>query len=131
MTTDIDMDVSSAVTFDPHPVIMRGGWHMLCVGVMSQAVHRLASESNLFNSKHIKAGERGGGYCKEGVHQRTQAKEWLGGGVGMITFEDCCDELGVDPARARKKILAWCQSKKRAKLPPPEFFGGGDGQEEG
>lgn len=119
------------ISFDTQPEVINGAWHLLCVGVMSQAVHRLAAETNLFNSRHDNNHiEIGGGFCKEMVHQKAQAREWLKGGVGLVTYEDCCEELGVDPARAREKIMAWCKTRKQLKLPPPEYYGGEDDQEE-
>ena len=121
------MDDDEDISFDTQPEVVSGAWHLLCVGVMSQAVHRLAAETNLFNSKkdndHIHIG---GGFCKEIVHQKTKAREWMKGGVGLVTFEDCCEEMGVDPVRARDKIAAWCRSRKRHRVPSPEFYGGDD-----
>jgi hypothetical protein len=124
------MDDEDDISFDTQPEVVSGAWHLLCVGVMSQAVHRLAAENNLFNNKHYSNRIDGGGACKERNHQKVQAREWLKGGVGLVTYEDCCEEMGVDPARAREKIMAWCRTRKRIKLPPPEYYGGGDDQED-
>ena len=120
------------VVFETQPEVLKGAWHQLCAGVMLQAVQRLASENCLVNTNNYRGGLKvGGGFCKERVHQKAEAREWIKGGVGLITYEDCCREMGVDPARAREKIMAWCRSKKRTKLTPPDFYGGGDDQEEG
>ena len=125
------MDDEDDISFDTQPEVVSGAWHLLCVGVMFQAVHRLASENCLVNTATYRGALKvGGGYCKERVHQKAEAREWLKGGVGLITYEDCCEEMGVDPARAREKIMAWCSTRKRIKLPPAEYYGGGDGQED-
>lgn len=96
--------------------VMTGAWRTLCVGVMLQAVQRLAAETNLFHrGAYLKTDGRGGN-CKERLHQRTGARAWLDGGVGLVTFEDCCAALEVDPDRAREKILAYCHARRRKQL---------------
>lgn len=115
------------VEFEGHESVITAAWHNLCAGVMLQAVQRTAAEMNLFNAPHHqRPAENGGGYSKDRIHEKVLAREWLAGGVGLITYEEACEELGVDPARAREKILAWCQSKKRARLPHPDYYGGDD-----
>jgi uncharacterized protein (DUF58 family) len=32
--------------------------------------------------------------------------------VGVVTFEDCCEAMDVDPVRAREKILEYCNRVK-------------------
>jgi len=81
-----------------------GAWHYLCVGVMLQAVVRSADRCSRWESKN------GRKIDKEIIYQREAARRWLEGGVGLVTFEDCCEALDVDPARAREKIQAYCQS---------------------
>lgn len=115
------------VEFEGHSAVVNAAWHNLCVGVLLQAVQRMAAEMNLFNApQHQRPDCNGGGFCKERIHQKAQAREWLDGGQGVITYEEACEELGVDPDRAREKILAWCQTKKRSRLPHPDYYGGGD-----
>lgn len=102
---------------------MVGGWHYLCVGVLHQAVNRLASETNVWSKQRVESRiKTGGGGDKEVLRQRGTAREWIEGGVGLVTFEDCCEAMGVEPARAREKILEHCGRRKREK-PDPEWGG--------
>jgi hypothetical protein len=98
---------------DVNGEVLAGGWRLLCVGVMHQAVARIEAEG-----KVCKVGSRyrmhgASGLDKERLHQRVQAREWLKGGVGLVSFEDCCEALGVDPERARNKILARAHERRR------------------
>jgi hypothetical protein len=102
---------------------MVGGWHYLCVGVLNQAVNRLANGRQLWGGRFIASRiESGGGADKEIGRQREVAREWIKGGVGLVTFEDCCEALGVDPARARSMILIHCRDR-RGKKPDLEEVG--------
>ena len=111
MSSNIEMDA------------MVGGWHYLCVGVMNQAVNRLSSDRKLWGGGLV-AGRivSGGGADKESGRQREAAREWIKGGTGLVTFEDCCEALQVDPARAREMILKYAHDKRRVK-PDPEEVG--------
>lgn len=92
--------------------IVAGGWKCLCAGVLLQAVQRLSSERKMHprGSQYRMSGASG--LDKEILHQKSNAKEWLAGGIGLITFEDCCDAVGVDPERAREKIESHCRSRR-------------------
>jgi hypothetical protein len=93
--------------------IMNGAWRQLCVGLLLQAVHRLRAETNLFHpGAYVKAQPRGGN-CKEGIYQKREARSWIDGGIGTITYEECCEAVGVDPDRAREKILEHCRARRR------------------
>jgi hypothetical protein len=89
---------------------MSGAWKALCAGVLLQAVERLRLEVKLHKpgSKYRTKGDSG--LHKEKLHQRVVAREWIEGGVGLITFEDCCESVGVDPDRARIRIMNHCQN---------------------
>jgi len=88
---------------------------MLCAGIMVQAVQRLQSEGIRPQSVRYSAGADGGN-VKEVVYQTQEAKRWVDGGVGLITFEDCCDALDVDANRARRAIEEHCRvSRRRSK----------------
>jgi hypothetical protein len=105
MTDDFLPDIESEA--------LEGGWKSLCVGVLLQGVQRMEASSKLFKPGSRHKIEGNGGADKELLHQRTQARAWLEGGVGAITFEDCCNAMGVDPERTRRKIVDWCHSRKR------------------
>lgn len=97
--------------------ILEGGWRALCAGLLVQATKRMAAETNLFHRRAWVNASGTGGNSKEGIYQKKEAQMWIDGGRGLITFEDCCEVLGVDPARARKKIRAHCERMKRKRLP--------------
>lgn len=42
---------------------------------------------------------------KWGWRIRAEAKRWVEGGVGLITFEEACEVLGIEVDRAREAIL--------------------------
>lgn len=96
-------------------VVLRGAWHYLCVGVFVQAVQRIAEATNLWSLKKNAAVKSS--IDKEAVYQREAARRWIEGGVGLVTFEDCCEAMEVEPARAREKIREYCNKRKRARLP--------------
>lgn len=101
--------------------ILTGAWRALCVRLLTQAVQRMAAETNLFHrAAYIKKNSRGGN-CKEGIYQKREARSWIDGGVGVITYEECCEAMGVDPDRAREKIVTYCHARKREPLPKLEW----------
>jgi hypothetical protein len=116
MTDATDKDVDDEKGIEDATV--QGAWHYLCVGVLTQAVTRAAEATNLWALKQNASVRYG--IDKEGIHQRETAKRWLAGGVGTITFEDCCDAMGIDPDRAREKIQRYCYQRRRVKLPETE-----------
>ena len=104
-----------------------GGWRLLCAGMLLQAVQRAEESSKLY-----KSGKFGMGYSwrnsrkgadKEIVKQRVQAREWLDGGIGTVTFEECCETLELDPGMVRQKVLQYCREGKRKPLRSYEVAG--------
>jgi hypothetical protein len=91
--------------------VASGAWKALCAGVLLQAVRRVES---LRRGEHALSFtiNRAGGNCKEHISQKKEAVEWLKGGVGEITFEDCCDALQIDSSRARKLIERHCLNSR-------------------
>jgi hypothetical protein len=71
----------------------------------------MAAEGALFKKNSYT--NKAGGTSKEGVFQMKQATRWIEGGRGTITFEECCETLGVDPDRAREKIREFCFKMRR------------------
>lgn len=96
--------------------VCAGGWRMLCAGMMVQTVQRLEAET-LRPARQVRYHSGAdGGNVKEVVYQTQEARRWVEGGVGTITFEDCCDALGVDCRKARQAIEEHCrQSVRRSK----------------
>ena len=93
--------------------ILTGGWRMLCVGIMYQAVAKIEAGSKLYkvDSKYRCHGRSG--IDKERLHQRTQARDWVQGNVGAVTFEEACEALEVEPERARRMILQRAHNLRR------------------
>lgn len=89
--------------------IVEGGWRYLCVGMLIQAVTRMKEEKRLRRNEITYRLRGSSGLDKEMLHQKAYAKDWIEGGVGQITFEECCESLGVDPGRAREKIYEYCK----------------------
>jgi hypothetical protein len=92
---------------------LAGGWRSLCVGVLLQAIQRAEASSKLCKPELKRRLDGHGGWDKEILNQRSVARTWIEGGIGTITFEDCCEAVGVDPDRTRSRIYDWCQSRKR------------------
>jgi hypothetical protein len=101
---------------DLDPDILVGAWRLLCVGVMHQAVAKVEAGSKIYKTKSRYRMHGNSGLDKELLHQRTQAREWLKGGVGLVTFEEACEVLNVEPERARQKILARARDRRRMPL---------------
>ncbi len=90
----------------PEEEMFAGGWKCLCAGVMLQAVERLRSVRLCTAGSKYHSHDTGG-IDKESLKQRAQAQIWMAGGTGVITFEDCCESLGVDPGRARQMLQGY------------------------
>jgi hypothetical protein len=88
---------------------LAGAWKALCAALLAQAVERKRVEENI-SSRHKQPVHW---FRKEECRQRSQARCWLDGGVGVVTFEDCCEALDVEPSYIRKKIKGYCQERKR------------------
>lgn len=94
--------------------ILEGSWRALCAGMLLHTVKRIAAEGNLFQQKAW-SNERGG-TSKAGLEERLIATKWIEGGIGQITFEECCETLGVDSGRAREKIREYCHRMRRKRI---------------
>jgi len=92
---------------------MAGAWKCLCVNVMLQACVRLEGDFKLHKPGSIHRLDGNGGLDKEVINQRLAARDWIDGGVGAVTFEDCCEALQVDPDVTRERILQYCRDRKR------------------
>ena len=68
-------------------VELQGGWRSLVSSIMFHAVRRFLLTPSYSSSSN----------SKESARQCVAATRWLGGGVGVITFEESCETLGYDP----------------------------------
>lgn len=48
--------------------------------------------------------------------QKIAARDWLQGGSGLITFEEACEALDVDPDMARRGIDAHAEAAERGAI---------------
>ena len=104
---------------DLEPEALAGAWKYLCVNVLFQGVHMAERESKLCRPGSRWKLNGQGGIDKELIHQKTGAREWIAGDRGVVTFEECCEAMGVDPERARQKIMQYCHDRKRKPLKRP------------
>jgi hypothetical protein len=87
--------------------IVTGGWRCLCIGVLLHAIHQVESNGKIFRPDSHRVG-RASGTDKDAMFNRRAAEKWFDGGRGVVTFEDCCEVMNINPEQARSKI------KKRA-----------------
>ena len=98
------------------PEELEGGYHGLCAAVMAHTANLLGGFRPDGSSRrnHRLAGRPSRGkrkYFREEVAaQRFTAKQWVRGG-GVLSFTECCEELGYSPAPARQKLLEIVDSK--------------------
>lgn len=88
--------------------MIAGGWRCLCIGVLLHAIQQVENGSKIFRSDSHRIG-RASGTDKDAMFNRKAATKWLDGGRGLVTFEDCCEAMAMNPERAKLMILkrAW------------------------
>lgn len=97
--------------------VCAGAWRFLCACMLLQTAQRLQAEA-----KHGRVVyESTGGGMKESAFQQRAAKNWLDGGIGVITFEDCCEALDVDCDAARNAIARHCEHPEKTLKRPIRF----------
>lgn len=100
--------------------VIAGAWRMLCANLLLQAVRRTEANAKLFRRGKLGAAynwrNSRKGADKERLSQKSQARDWLCGGIGMITYEETCETLGLDPDRTRLAIQKWAKDRKRKPL---------------
>jgi len=53
---------------------------------------------------------------KQEAMQRNQAREWVRSQVGLITFCEACEVMGMDEERARRDIMAVAYQERSAAI---------------
>lgn len=86
-----------------------GAWRALCAGMIAHAVEAMRAETTLL----IRTRERPHWFKKDETQCRKQSISWLDGGVGEVTYEECCEALDIDPDRLRKGIKEHCHKNRR------------------
>lgn len=92
--------------------IVMGGWRCMCIGVLLNAIKEVEAQRKLFKERCCHVG-RSSGPSREKLWADSSIKKWLDGGVGVITFEDCCSVMDLDPDRARQMILIRARNRRR------------------
>lgn len=87
---------------------IEGGWKLLCTNVLVKAA--CALQGAILTSK-------------ESLRQYHQARKWVFGGTGIITFEEACFAVGIDPSYARNRIVSGTDdgSINRLRMPSVVF----------
>lgn len=85
---------------DLDDVTLAGGWKYLCSAVFLSAVQTVRGAR--LRGPAARAPER---RRRESMAEIEEAWAWVEGGRGEITFEDCCESLGVNPERARRRLI--------------------------
>ena len=85
---------------------LHGGWKLLCVATLHQAVHNVVQEK----SRAARASMRRSFGRSRAQQPKTETELWMDGGVGAISFEDACECLSMAPDVARNKILSYAES---------------------
>lgn len=87
-----------------------GGWRMLCASVLWHAVETIADDTR-----------RPANVSSVSFKNRKEAsqtsRDWVNGGdVGVVTFEECCEMIGIPADQAREKIMQYARKpyRKRA-----------------
>ena len=92
--------------------IVAGGWRCLCIGVLINAIREVESNCKMFRFTSHRLG-RASGTDKEALENKRLTKAWLNGGIGLVTFEDCCEAMSIPPDKAREKILQRAKERRR------------------
>lgn len=88
----IDQQVQSLA-----PNEIAGAWRALC-GMM------LVHTASAFRKKAR--------HRKEEVIASASAKKWVGGSMGRISFDECCDALDLDTNKAKKAMREFADVEK-------------------
>ena len=86
-----------------------GGWKCFCAAVLLQAVRR-----KLFPVSYARR-------AKEDSEVFEEACQWLEGGVGTLSLEDCCTVLNIDPDVLRSRLA---QIEKKGEFTSVQKFRG-------
>lgn len=103
----IATEADDAETRELDDVTLRGAWKLLCVHALMQGIEDYCRSSNLF-TRLRKARELGIDPSRLPLDDG-----WLRGGQGVLTFEECCEVIGVRPSVARERIEQYAFSRRR------------------
>lgn len=102
--------MTSEISIDNHT--LAAAWRGLVLGMLLHTVRHAELATKVCRRKN--------GYKfledsinKNTLQNETTAMRWLEGGMGLVTWEEACEVLGVDPDRARNALLARCKEVSR------------------
>lgn len=86
--------------------VIDGGWKALCTAMLMQSLARI--ERNAKKKSHL-VSDTSNDYTLQGL----TAERWIEGGSGIVSLEECCEAMGLDPANVRRTIRDRAYQKRR------------------
>ena len=90
--------------------LLAPAWRNLCAGLIVQAACRIEDDYKLIPNYRSSS--------KQAMLEKATAKSWLEGGDGVITFNEACESIGVDPDTIKDAILERAKLRKRLPCDP-------------
>ena len=91
--------------------LLAPAWRNLCAGLIVQAACRVEDEHKLI--PQYRSGS------KQAMLEKATARKWLEGEPdAVITFEEACESIGVDPDAIKEAILERAKDRKRLPCDP-------------
>jgi len=87
------------------PEEIEGGYRRLCASLLVSSAYALAE-----NTRGIQPDRRRpvAPFLRQVRRQREVAREWVEGGIGVLTFEEACLAIDVEPDRMRADLRKHC-----------------------
>ena len=86
--------------------VIDGGWKALCTALLIQSLARI--ERNAKKKAHL-VSDTSTDYTLQGL----TAERWIEGGSGIVSLEECCEAMGLDPDNVRKTIRDRAYQRRR------------------
>ena len=103
MTDTLEMELPDS--------LLEPAWRNLCAGLVVQAACRIEDDYKLLPNYRST--------CKQAMLEKATAKAWLEGeDNAVITFDEACSTLGIDPDSIRDAILERAKHRKRLPCDP-------------
>ena len=88
--------------------LLAPAWRNLCAGLIVQAACRIEEDYKLSPNY----------FSKQAMLEKATAKSWLEGKDSVITFNEACESIGVDPDSIKDAILERAKLRKRLPCDP-------------
>ena len=86
--------------------VIDGGWKALCTALLMQSLARI--ERNAKKKSHL-VSDTSNDYTLQGL----TAERWIEGGSGIVSLEECCEAMGLDPGNVRRTIRDRAYQRRR------------------